>query len=166
VDLNKQKEQFSNAYVRAVASVAGCSATIPEVDEDSVDLILKKKLTSDYEYRFPQIDVQIKCTSQQDVITDKNIVFPLKIKNYDGLRQKSLAPRFLVVVVVPDLIEDWLYQNEEQMILKKCGYWLSLKGMAETQNPSTVNVYIPRNQMFTINQLADWMNKIGNGEFQ
>lgn len=166
MDPKKQKEQFSNAYVRAVASVAGCSATIPEVDEDSIDLILKKKLTPDYEYRFPQIDIQVKCTSQHDVITDKNIIFSLKIKNYDELRQKSLVPRFLVVVVVPELVEDWLYQNEEQMILKKCGYWLSLKGMKEKPNTSTVDVYIPRDQSFTVNQLVDLMNKIGNREFQ
>jgi hypothetical protein len=35
--LNAQKEQFSNAFIYAVASVAGCSVAKPSVDHDSVD---------------------------------------------------------------------------------------------------------------------------------
>jgi hypothetical protein len=165
VDINKQKEQFSNAYVRAVASVAGCSASIPEVDDDSVDLSLKKKGGFDYQYMSPQIDIQLKCTSQ-DVINDENIVFPLNVKNYNELHQNSLVPRILVVVIVPDKIDDWLYQTEEQLSIKKCGYWLSLRKMNETENENSVTVYIPRNQQFTVNQLADLMNMVGNGEIR
>ncbi|WP_242037834.1 DUF4365 domain-containing protein [Tolypothrix sp. FACHB-123] len=35
MDVNQQKEQFSNAYVRAVASIAGYSVYRPEVDDDN-----------------------------------------------------------------------------------------------------------------------------------
>ena len=165
MDVNKQKEQFSNAYVRAVASVAGCSVSVPEVDEDSVDLSLKKKGGSDYQYMSPQIDIQLKCTSQ-DIIRDEDLVFHLSVKNYTELRQHSLVPRILVVVVIPDEIDDWISQTEEQLSIKKCGYWLSLKEMSETENETSVTVYIPRNQQFTVNQLADIMNMVGNGGFR
>lgn len=37
--LDQQKEQFSYAYVRAVAAVAQIAVTPPTVDDDSVDLI-------------------------------------------------------------------------------------------------------------------------------
>lgn len=37
MDINQQKEQFSNAYLQAVASVAGYSLYKPNVDDDSVD---------------------------------------------------------------------------------------------------------------------------------
>lgn len=74
-------------------------------------------------------------------------------------------PRLLVVVVIPDKIGDWLYQTEEQLSMKKCGYWLSLRGMKETENENNVTVYIPRNQQFTVNQLENLMNMVGNGEF-
>ena len=35
MDINLQKEQFSNAYLQAVASVAGYSLYKPNVDDDS-----------------------------------------------------------------------------------------------------------------------------------
>ncbi len=37
MEINQQKEQFSNAYLQAVASVAGYSLYKPAVDDDSVD---------------------------------------------------------------------------------------------------------------------------------
>ena len=37
MDIAAMKEQFSKAYVRAVAAVAGFSGYEPEVDDDSVD---------------------------------------------------------------------------------------------------------------------------------
>jgi hypothetical protein len=42
---------------------------------------------------------------------------------------------------------------------------LSLRGMKETENENNVTVYIPRNQQFTVNQLENLMNLVGNGEF-
>lgn len=38
MELNQQKELFSEAYVRAVAAVGGFSVSQPEVDDDSIDL--------------------------------------------------------------------------------------------------------------------------------
>jgi len=37
VDINQQKEQFSNAYLQAITTVAGYSLYKPSVDDDSVD---------------------------------------------------------------------------------------------------------------------------------
>lgn len=37
MEINQQKEQFSNAYLQAVTSVAGYSLYRPAVDDDSVD---------------------------------------------------------------------------------------------------------------------------------
>ena len=37
VEINQRKEQFSNAYLQAVASTAGYSLYKPVVDDDSVD---------------------------------------------------------------------------------------------------------------------------------
>lgn len=36
--ISQQQEQFSRAYVHAIASVAGFTLYIPQVDDDSVDL--------------------------------------------------------------------------------------------------------------------------------
>ena len=41
--LDDQKEQFSFAYVRAVASAAQISVSEPAVDDDSIDLIFHRR---------------------------------------------------------------------------------------------------------------------------
>jgi hypothetical protein len=52
-------EQFSYAYVQAIAAAAACDAVRPPVDIDSIDLILKRE-TVETRVRSPQLDVQIK----------------------------------------------------------------------------------------------------------
>lgn len=37
MDINQQKEQFSNTYLQAITTVAGYSLYKPSVDDDSVD---------------------------------------------------------------------------------------------------------------------------------
>jgi len=38
------------------------------------------------------------------------------------------VPRILVVVTVPAVAQEWLSQSEEEMVLRHCGYWISLRG--------------------------------------
>ena len=40
MDLNTQKEQFSIAYMRALAAVAAIKVDRHEVDDDSIDVLL------------------------------------------------------------------------------------------------------------------------------
>jgi len=57
VDLNQRKEQFSNAYVRAVASVAGFTLAKPEVDDDSIDLMNATPNTTNVTVEIPQANL-------------------------------------------------------------------------------------------------------------
>ncbi len=41
MDSNQRKELLSRAYVSAIAAQVGFRSAIPDVDDDSVDLILK-----------------------------------------------------------------------------------------------------------------------------
>ena len=41
--ITQQQEQFSNAYLRAVATVAGYSLSKPDVDDDSIDWSIYKR---------------------------------------------------------------------------------------------------------------------------
>src|SRR3954454_9711632 len=101
MDIAQRKEQFSHAYVRAVASVAGYTVYKPEVDDDSVDLGLAAKGRGDT-IRSPRLEMQLKCTAQ-NVVRTAHVGFELNKKNYDDLRGSDLlVPRILVVVVVPE----------------------------------------------------------------
>lgn len=163
MDLNKQKEQFSIAYVRAVIAAAGYNVYKMEVDEDSVDLGIGATASLDLPLR-PRLDLQLKCTANEDVLRDEFIHFPLRIKNYDDLRNSGLVPQALVVVLVPSEVADWLYQTEEELVLRRCGYWLSLLGEPEVDNTESVTVRIPRAQQFTPLAVQDMMRRINDGE--
>src|SRR6266550_4758246 len=109
MDLNKQKEQFSIAYVRAVVAAASYNVYKMEVDEDSVDLGIAATASLDLPLR-PRLDLQLKCTAAEGALHDEFIHFPLKVKNYGDLRNSGLVPQALVVVLVPTRVEDWLTQ--------------------------------------------------------
>jgi hypothetical protein len=114
MDLSQRKEQFSRAYIRAVASVAGFAVATPDPDEDSIDMTLSGRSVNGLPLR-PKLDLQLKCTSD-DVIRGDQIIYPLKRKNYDELRiTQFVAPRLLVVVHVPRSAEEWLRHSEEEL---------------------------------------------------
>lgn len=156
-------EQFSRAYVAALAAQAGCNSARPEVDEDSVDLELSMKGISGCKRSRGKLEMQLKCTHAADRSRDF-FPFSLSIKNYDELRADVVIPRLLVVVCVPEECEDWTEQTEEQLCLHHCAYWLSLAGMPETNNAESVTVHIPRNQIFSVEFLREAMRRNANGE--
>ncbi|MEO5328119.1 MAG: DUF4365 domain-containing protein [Magnetococcus sp. THC-1_WYH] len=163
MDLNLQKEKFSEAYVRAVAAVAGFGVSRPEVDDDSVDLTIAAR-GGNGTVRSPRLDIQLKCTANATIHGDEAFSFPLKIKNYDDLRDEHvMVPRVLVVMRVPDDLADWFETTEDQLLLRHCGYWVSLRGEPTMDNTTNKTVTIPRNQLLTVDNLRSLMNRIGTG---
>ena len=162
MDFNKQKEQFSIAYVRAVIATARFNIYKPEVDDDSIDLGIAASGSLELPVR-PRLELQLKCTADEGALREGIIQFRLKVKNYNDLRLDALVPRALVVVLVPSRVDDWLTQSEEQLVMRKCGYWLSLLGEPEVENTETITVQVPRTQQFTPAALQGIMTRINNG---
>lgn len=164
LDPNMCKERLSDAYLQAVVTTARMSMTKPSVDNDSVDWTIAMKGGMG-KYSSPRLEVQLKCTSDAVDNNSDEIKYPLKLKNYQELRAEDLyVPRILVVVFVPDDIDRWVEQTEETLLVRHCGYWLSLRGMPESSNSTSVTVSIPRTQIFTAVALKEMMLRIGNGE--
>jgi hypothetical protein len=165
VDINQRKEQFSYAYLYAIASVAGYSfqiATRP-MDFDGIDVILAGGSGQGL-IRYPRLEIQVKCTSL-NLMDDENLRYPLNIKNYDDLRVENIqTPRILVIVVVPDQLDQWLVQSQEELCLRHCGYWLSLRGQLQTSNQSTITVSVPRKNIFDVQGLKTLMQRLEAGE--
>lgn len=155
-------EQFSKAYVKAVASVTDCSVDWSTVDNDSVDGTLKRRTQTGI-VRSPHLDIQLKST-YTDCIQNVHVVYSLSIKNYDDLRTVNLlVPRILVVVVLPDDFSNWTNHNEQELALRKCGYWMSLRGEPATNNATSKTVHLPRQQVFDVNGLDEIFNNLENG---
>jgi hypothetical protein len=156
----QQLEQFSFAYVRAVAATAGVNVYRPEVDADSVDLGFAVRSIRG-EPQSPRVEAQVKAATQPD-LTPELIRFPLKVKNYNDLCGDHYVPRVLVVVLVPPNVEDWLQQSEDQLALRRCGYWMSLADRDVSGNVSSVTVPLPRSQVFSTSALRQLLGMGGS----
>lgn len=88
--ITMQQEQFSRAWVRALAAVAGYNITSCEVDDDSIDLGLAGNRKDGVHVRAPKLESQLKCQSNDDG-SGPSLSYALKMKNYDDLRD----PRFM-----------------------------------------------------------------------
>jgi hypothetical protein len=157
---NEQKQQLSVAYVHAVSARAGFACERPSVDDDSVDLRISASglVHGTPIVRSPIIEVQLKATSA-DGLKASHLSFALPVKNYNDLRQETMAPRLLVVLALPPNPKEWLQQSEEEMISRRCAYWISLLGEPETSNTRTVTVHLPRKNQFSVQSLNDLMER-------
>lgn len=162
MDLNQQKEQFSHAYVRAVASVVGLRISKPEVDDDSIDLTLAGR-GGGGSVRSPKIDLQLKCTGSPS-FQNGQLTFVLSAKNYDDLRDPAvMVPRILVVVVVPENLAKWLLHDETRLALHHCGYWLSLRSAVSKPGQVSVTVHLPCSQQFDVVEVTKLMSQVAYG---
>ena len=150
---NMQMEQLSLAYIRAVAADAGCQVTRPDPDIDSVDGALMASFG-----RRPRIEFQAKATTQ-DVLSGDSIHFPLPVKNYDDLRIDAVLPRILIVLLMPGETTQWVRQTDEELCLRHCAYWMSIRGAPQSPNTSSVTVRVPLTNMFDTAQLTGMMQR-------
>ena len=161
--VNDLKAEFSQAYVRAVAHAAGFFAQPPDrnMDADGVDLTIFARGVQGV-VRSPRIDLQLKATAQR--VTEDPFPFDLEVKNYDELRADNWqVHRILVVVVVPEDTASWVTATEQELALRHCGYWLSLRGEAATTNIATRRVFLSRSACFHVQQVQAMMDRVRLG---
>jgi len=147
-------EQFSMAYVRAIGAAAGYSFVSHDVDDDSIDGGFASK-----EGRRRRLEFQLKSTSNIK-IKNGHINYQLPIKNYNDLRlDDPTIPRILILLLMPEKIENWTTFSESGLCLHHCAYWHNLAGMKETSNETTVTLSIPCAQQFSPEALTQLMQK-------
>lgn len=159
LSISHAQEQFSKAFVLAVAALAGCSAAEPHPDVDSIDWTLSCRLPP----RRPKLDLQVK-SATSDAGSADAIHYALKRKNYDDLILTDLlTPRLLVVVIVPPQPETWLSVSPRQLVLRRCAYWVSLAGLPSTQNETSVTIHVPRANLLDVTAVTKLMLAINEG---
>ena len=96
---------------------------------------------------------------------DGFLPFRLGIKNYDDLRVATQTPRVLVVLDLPRDESHWMTVTPEQLVLRRCAYWLSLQqGHDEVTGQETVTVRIPERNLFDVETLRMLMERSRRGE--
>jgi hypothetical protein len=158
--INQQMEQFSNAYLSSIVAAAGYSMSKPGVDDSSIDWMVKGYRDAGLNYT-PQLDIQLKCARNSAYRSSDTIDYDLKAKNYNDLCETQIiVPRILIVVIVPDDPQDWVYHTENELLLRHCGYWLSLRGESPILQTKK-RIYLPRTQVLSVDGLRGLMQRIG-----
>jgi hypothetical protein len=107
-----------------------------------------------------QIDLQLKSTTRAQV-GGSAVTYDLNVRNYNHLRVANAnCPRLLVVFVMPDDETQWLTQTIDELVLRHCAYWLSLKGHPEKESSATVRVAIPKESVFSVAAIQAMMQQL------
>ncbi len=151
-------EALSRAYVQAIAAGAGYVVAMMDFDRDGVDL----QIHAGGAMR-PALGLQLKATGNLGEVAQGAFRFPLKRRNYDMLRIPTQTPRLLIVLDLPKDEADWLQVTAEQMVLRRCAYWVSLNGLPDTDNKESVTVDVPIAQRFDVDALRALMGQSRTG---
>ena len=158
------EEDLSISYLRAVAAQAQVTFELRHRDENSIDVHLSKQTTTEDGNEFyAMFNVQLKATFSGYIETDTTIHYPLNVKNYNDLRRPASNSIILCLLILPDDCSNWISQTPEELCLKKCMYWLSLKDYPETQNTTSVTVEIPKTNIVTVEALLNMIHDVANG---
>jgi hypothetical protein len=161
--LNQCKEDFGEAYVQAVAAVAGCWIQTFRRDFDGMDGQVTRYgdegTIPDAPLRF-----QLKTTKNARLLGDE-VRYALEVKNYDKLRIRRGAPAILILIVVPDDPEWWLEQDESALALARAGYWVSLEGAPATRNGTKKTIALPRTQLWSVEAVGNIMEHVVEDRF-
>jgi hypothetical protein len=146
-------EALSRAYVSAIAAAAGYVVSTSDFDRDSVDLVLSAGGAMR-----PQLAIQLKATTKIPTRAAQ-FKFSLSKKNYDDLRTNTRTPRILVVLAMPKSSTSWLSHKVQRLILRRCAFWKSLRGLPESENETKIQITLDTSQVFDVPTLVDLMEK-------
>ena len=64
-----------------------------------------------------------------------------------------------MVLHLPKNLSDWIDHDGDGITLKNKCYWVSLKGLPESANKTSVTVHIPENQIVTVDVLRGFVDQ-------
>lgn len=148
------ESELSYAYLHAVAADAGMSCEVSgrHADKMGIDATIRavEQFKDDSLLTDLALDVQLKATIGERTLQDGRISYFLKgVERYNKLRRETVAvPRIVVVLFLPSDPKEWLKWSEDELAMRKCAWWVSLRGAKATDNDSGQTVYLPENQPF------------------
>ena len=167
---NDIESEISYAYLHAVASKTGaaCEPAGRHSDNRGIDACLTAWGPFEGGGYLEEVDlkVQLKATIEQPAINNGYISYFLQgVHRYDTLRSEVLGTqRILVVMFLPPNPDEWLAISEDELMMKKCAYWVSLRGAAATSNTRGQTVYLPVSQRFSPESLLDIFRRLSRPE--
>lgn len=156
---NDVMAKLSYAYLHAVAARAGFGCKVGNrIDDNSgvdCEVRVDERMSPDSSLWNFLIEVQLKATRQPArAVKGRYSYFFHGIKRYNTLREPgSPLSKLLVVLFLPAEPEQWLKLDEKCLIARRCAYWVSLKGAPLSENDTGQTVYLPKNQVLSVEGL-------------
>lgn len=161
------KEGLSRAYILAVAHRAGFDCSFGTAFDYGIDgAIHQISVRADGRYWKTGFLIEFQAKASHDCIfTESTVAYDLKAKNHHDLVETNVgAPRILILLALPKDPNDWLRSSADELVLKRCAFWASLRGQAPTPNLTTQRITIPRTQTFDVAALRAMMERVRRGE--
>jgi hypothetical protein len=175
---NDKQEQLSLAVLHAIAAKAGFAFEVTGriLDNWGTDarITVKERLDPQSILTEFTLHFQMKGVKRALTLAAGRFSFSLPIAHYNKLRAADTdGPKYLAVFMMPGDEVDWIECGPEQLVLKRCVRWISLRGAPDppprdpTVATPTITVYIPETNVLTpqvLRQLAtarsknEWIN--------
>ena len=164
------ESELSYAYLHAVASKAGMSCRDGNRHEDNngIDAQLTAWLPYVDATTLTEVDikVQLKATIAEPTDDGLNYEYRLQGANrYNDLRSETISiARILVVLFLPRDAAEWLNHAPDQLVLRRCAYWQSLRGAPEITAGSAV-IRLPKTQHLSPDGLTQLAMRLSRRDF-
>lgn len=162
----KVEEYLSLSYMRALCAATGALYEEFKEDGDSKDLLLRKRIYKGTKGFWSSLYIQMKSTYSNSLYseTEESIKYALKIKNYNDLIEQNGDYSVLALLILPQDKEQWVTLTPENLILRRCVYWVNLQGKERSSNLEKVTVTIPKKNILNVDTLNLLFEKIAEGD--
>jgi hypothetical protein len=156
----QQKEEIGRAYIHAVAAREGFKLATWSVDDGCLDVTIGRAgALGGGTIANPKLDVQLKCTSRQDLVRKDHIAWKLARDHYNRLVARSATKQILVVLVLPEDEDAWIEHSVDAILIRRCAYWLDMSDLPPITTASKT-VRIPRDNVFSPDALVLLMTQL------
>lgn len=154
------KEQFSKAYLGAVAAATGCTLYGGGPDLYSEDKAIRADFGRGVPVRLPVVRVQLKCTSRHFA---GEPTVQLGERAVEHLSLTVPHPAIVVLVRVAQVRSNWLGACEHGLLLGYEARWVSGASLACAPGCKSVRVAFPQANVFNPDVLANIMRRLSAG---
>ncbi len=159
--------ELSYAYLHAIATRAGFGCQVPNRHTDSVGVdaeirVLDEDLADSSAFSNFSVGIQLKATTKPQKLTKRGYSYFLEdVQQYNRLRSRAGPfPTILVVLFLPKKPTAWLKHSEEELVLRKCAYWVSLWDAPESENETGQTIYLPQSNILSVEGLRELMSRL------
>ncbi len=164
VNYNLIRSELSHAYLQAVTAHlgAGCNRVTTPTDNMGIDVKVDfcgNWSTNPDAFRRVPVSIQLKSTSTNYTVIKDKIGYSLKVEQYNKYIERCSEPDFFLILlmVLPEEkdYQTWLELTPDQLIMKKCMYWNTLKGASPENTNLDKTIYFPQKNLFTPESLRN-----------